>query len=271
MVEAFERSRQVLVAHKGELAGTTGLEQGLRPVGLRRGGRDDKCHEFARQERERAIDRAAETPCEEEVRHEEERRQLDRGSDPDRDAHRCLPSPDSARAQQVPHDEQRHHQIDLTEANRDEHGIEEQRGKAEHQGQPHRTDSAEIRLQDPQGEGEQRDQCDEVAQRPHRLDRVDGGERALPRGKEQRRKGGVGEQEAGVREPERIEVRREDVASAEAEVDTEVDFVGPQRDVEAVREGSRKRHQSRPPARQPVHRRSWAGQAAGPGIVGRIG
>ena len=47
----------------------------------------------------------------------------------------------------------------------------------------------------------------------------------LPRGKEQRRKGGVGEQEAGVREPEGIEVRREDVASSEAEVDTEVDYV----------------------------------------------
>ena len=39
----------------GELAGTTGLEEGLRPVGLRRGWRDHKGHQLARQEGEHAM------------------------------------------------------------------------------------------------------------------------------------------------------------------------------------------------------------------------
>ena len=152
------------------------------------------------------FERAAEAPREEEVRHEEERSQLDCGGEPDGDAQRCLPSPDSARAQQVPHDEERHHQVDLTETNRDEHGIEEQSGKAEHEGQAQGGESAEIRLDDPQGEDEQGDEHDKVAQRPYRLDRVDRGERPLPRGEQQCRKGGVGEQEAGVWQPEGVEV-----------------------------------------------------------------
>ena len=109
-------------------------------------------------------------------------------------------------------------------------------GRLGHQRQPQGRDAAEGRLDEPQGEDEHADQRHQVAHRPDRLHRADGGERPLPRCKEERRKRGIGEQEAGVREDERVEVGREDVLPAEAEVDTKVDFVGPQRDVEAVRD-----------------------------------
>ena len=206
MIEAFERRPQVLIADEGELAGTTRLEEGLRPVVPRRGGRNDEGHDLADDEGKRAVERAAKAPCEEKIGHEEERGQLDGGGESDGDARRRLPSPDSSRAQQVPHDEERHHQVHLTEANRDEHGIEQQRGKAEHQGETQYGASAEIGLEDSQGEDEQADERDEVAQRPHALDRVDSGERPLPRGKEQGGKGRVREQKARVREPKGVEV-----------------------------------------------------------------
>ena len=145
-----------------------------------------------------------------------------------------MPASYPPRAQQVPHDEKRDEEVHLAETDRDEHRIEKQSRKGRAPRRAARRRRAEPRLDEPYRDDEQPTSATRLHMRPHGLDRMDGGERPLPRHKEKCREGRVGEQEARVREREGVEVRREDVATAETQVDAKVDFVRPQCDVQAV-------------------------------------
>ncbi len=162
-----------------------------------------------------------------------------------------LALPDPALAQEVPHDKEGHEQVDLPEADRDQHGIEEQSGQAQRQCETPGGHPVERRLDEAYGQNEYADQCNQVAHCPDRLHQSDTGERPLPGCEEECGERGIGERKARIGEDEGIQVGGEDVPSAQTQVDAEIHLVGPQRDVQAIRDGQRERHQRGTPPGQP--------------------
>ena len=170
-----------------------------------------------------------------------------------------MPASDAPLAEQVPQHEQREDQVHLPEADRDQDGIQQQRGQAQHEGESPGGGSAERGTDHPDRHDEEGDERGHVAERPDRLDGLHRCEHAFPGRKEQRRKRRIGEQEAGVRESEGVQVVREDVPAAQPEVDAEVDLVGVDRHVEAIGQGRREGDDRRSPAGDPAQAGSGAG------------
>ncbi len=250
--EPVEDPPEVLVVHDREVAGTARLEDGLGPVGLRGRRRNGERQQLAGHEREQSRQRPAPASGEDQIRDEEQRCELDCRGEPRRHTERELSLPDPAFAEQIPHDQERHEQVDLTEADGDQDRVEEHGGETQGQRESPCRDAVEGRLDEAHGEDEHTDERHQVAHRPDRLHRPDAGERALPRCEEERGERGIGEREAGVREDEGVQVRREDVLPAEAQIDAQVDLVGPQRDVEAIGHRQRDRQEGRAPPIEPL-------------------
>ncbi len=110
----------------------------------------------------------------------------------------------------------------------------------------------------------------QVAHRPDHLHGADGGEGSLPRSEQKSRKWGVGERKTRVRQYKGVQVRGEDVLSSQAEVHTQIDLVGPERDVEAVRHCSHDGGCGRPTTGELAQRRDRKALATAAAIEGLV-
>ena len=165
-----------------------------------------------------------------------------------------MPFANPALAQQVPHDKEGDEQVHLTKSDSDEHRIEKEGRQAQYECETPGRHLVEGRSDLTQGQQQHADERGHVAHRPDRLHQSDAAEGPLPRREQEGRKRGIGEREARVGEHKGIEVGREDVPPAQSQVHTEVDFVRPQRDVQAVGDRERDRHQGGTPATEPAER-----------------